>query len=67
MYLLTKFKFDAQREIYDDFPKVTCWDVIRDLTKTIMSLDHNSENIAIQDMKFGSEDHHNFGSNGFFF
>ena len=24
MYLLTKFQSDAQREIYDDFPQVSC-------------------------------------------
>ena len=49
------------------FPRSPGWDVIREPTKTLASLDHISENITRQDLKLGPEDHRDFGSNGFFF
>lgn len=49
--LFMKFKFDAQREIYDDFPRSPIWDWILDPAKTLNSSDHISENIVNQYFK----------------
>ena len=54
-----------ERKIMTIFPRSPIWNVIRESTKTLTSLDHIFENIANQDMKFFHAVHHDFGSNVF--
>jgi len=66
MKLLMKFESDAQRESYDDFPKVTYLKCNSWVCQKLTSLDHISENIAREDLKFRPTVQTAFFSNGFF-
>ena len=60
-----KFQSDAERDIYDDFPKVTFLEYNLESPQTLYFLDRISENITKQDLKFRPKLHQYFGSSGF--
>ena len=64
---LWNFNLMLREKFMTFFPRSPAWNVIPESRKTLTSLDHISENIAKQDLKFGSELHQDVNSNGFYF
>jgi len=66
--ILTKFQSDAQKKekkVITILPMSPVWNVIQESAKALHALDHISENIARQALKFRPKVKNDFGSNGF--